>query len=78
MGPTSGAHHDSRLKKALGQGFSDKKWYQDSLLNQGTGSGDPKLDQGSDGPHQPLPVEWRLGKARESSAGLSQGMSGTG
>ena len=26
----------------------------------------------------PLLVEWRLGKARESSAGISQGTSGTG
>ena len=34
--------------------------------------------EGSDGPPQPLLVEWRLGKARESSAGISQGTSGTG
>ena len=36
------------MKKALGQGSSGKrKWYQVSLLNQGTGSGDLRLDQGT-------------------------------
>ena len=82
-GPTSGANHIYSLyKRTQRQGKavirdSGQRTRHSRLVKQCRVC-TQKLEQGSDGPHQPLPVEWRLGKAKESSAGLSQGTSGTG